>query len=176
MMREEILEIADLAETPEEKLCAIRACIQAAALRSLHELGAFEKLCLIGKSARHFATGAPEYITDLEFSLVDKKGLQPGSKPGYKPEQWLFAIKRRLYFMGLDARIAFARKASIHAGWVKVTGLLAEELGFKISIDIQPLAAETTKVALVDMAGEYFGIRYIDRITGWAGPTGIGFR
>jgi len=158
MMREEILEIADKAETPEEKLCATRACIQAAALRSLHELGAFEKLCLTGESARHFATGTPDYITDLEFGLVDKKG--------YKPEQWLFAVKRRLRFMGLDPRIAFARKISTHSGWVKVTGLLPEELGFKISIDITPLAAETTKVALVDMAGECFGIRYIDRITG----------
>lgn len=68
--------------------------------------------------ARHFASGVPEYITDLRFGLVDKKG--------YKPEQWLFAVKRRLHFMGLDARIAFARKASTYAGWVKVTGLLAE--------------------------------------------------
>jgi len=161
MMREEILEIADLAETPEEKLCAIRACIQAAALRSLHELGAFEKLCLTGESARHFATGTPDYITDLEFSLVDKKGLQPGGKPGYKPEQWLFAVKRRLYFMGLDARIAFARKASVHAGWVKVTGLLAEEVGFRIVIDIAPIEPATCEVKLVDMAGECFGIRYV---------------
>jgi len=160
-MREEILEIADLAETPEAKLCAVRACVQAATLRSLHEQGAFQKLCLKGESARHFASGTPDSISDLEFGLVDKKGLQPSGKPGYKPEQWLFAVRRRLRFMGLDARIAFARKASIHAGWVKVTGLLPEELGFKISIDITPLAAETTKVALVDMAGECFGIRYM---------------
>ena len=167
MMREEILEIADKAETPEAKLCAIRACIQAAALRSLHELGAFEKLCLTGESARHFATGAPEHITDLEFGLVDKKGLQQGGKPGYKPEQWLFAVKRRLRFMGLDPRIAFARKASIHAGWVKVTGLLAEEVGFRIVIDIAPVEPATCGVKLVDMAGESFGVRYIyDRITG----------
>jgi len=115
--------------------------------------GSLRKTRLTGESARHFATGTPDYITDLEFSLVDKKG--------YKPEQWLFAVKRRLRFMGLDPRIAFARKILTHSGWVKVTGLLAEELGFKISIDIKPLAAETTKVALVDMAGEYFGIRYI---------------
>ncbi|PKL07268.1 MAG: hypothetical protein CVV53_00360 [Spirochaetae bacterium HGW-Spirochaetae-9] len=153
MMLEEILEIADQAETPEAKLCAIRACIQAAALRSLHELGAFEKLCMTGESARHFASGAPEYMTDLEFGLVDKKG--------YKPEQWLFAVKRRLHFMGLDARIAFARKASIHAGWVKVTGLLAEDVGFRIAIDIAPIEPVMCKVKLVDMAGECFGIRYM---------------
>lgn len=153
MMREEILEIADMAETPEEKLCATRACIQAAALRSLHELGAFEKLCLTGESARHFASGAPEYFTDLEFSLVDRKG--------YKPEQWLFAVKRRLHFMGLDARIAFARKTSVHSGWVKMTGLLAEEVGFRIVIDIAPVEPATCEVKLVDMAGECFGIRYM---------------
>ena len=155
MIREEILEIADKAETTEAKLCAIRACIQAATLRSLHELGAFEKLCLTGESARHFATGTPEYITDLEFGLVEKKG--------YKPEQWLFAVKRRLRFMGLDPRIAFARKASIHAGWVKVTGLLAEDVGFRIVIDIAPIEPATCEVKLVDMAGECFGIRYIYR-------------
>ena len=157
MMREEILEVADKAETPEAKLCATRACIQAAALRSLHELGAFEKLYLTGESARHFASGAPEYITDLEFGLVDKKGC----KPGYKPEQWLFAVKRRLRFMGLDARIAFARKASIHAGWVKVPGLLAGDVGFRIAIDLAPIDPATGTVKLVDMAGECFGIRYV---------------
>ena len=155
MMREEILEIADQAETPKEKLCALRACIQAAALRSLHELGAFERLCLTGESAHHFASGAPEHITDLEFGLVDKKR--------YKPEQWLFAVKRRLRFMGLDARIAFARKTSIHAGWVKVKGLLAEEVGFRIVIDIAPIEPAICEVKLVEMAGESFGIRYIYR-------------
>ncbi|HWR11152.1 MAG TPA: hypothetical protein VN445_04990 [Rectinemataceae bacterium] len=163
MMREEILEIAGLAKTPEEKLCAMRECLQAAALRSLHELGAFEKLCLTGESARHFAFGVPEYVADLEFGLVNKKG--------YKPEQWLFAVKRRLRFMGLDARIAFARKASTHAGWVKVTGLLAEAglaqtetetIGFRIVIDIASIESAMCEVKLVDTAGEYFGIRYIN--------------
>ena len=76
MMREEILEAAGLAETPEKKLCLLRECIQAAALRSLHELGAFEKLCMTGETARHFASGVPEHVVDLEFRLVDKKGLQ----------------------------------------------------------------------------------------------------
>jgi hypothetical protein len=93
-------------------------------------------------------------------------------KKGYKPEQWLFAVKRRLRFMGLDARIAFARKASIHAGWVKVTGLLAEAclaqseaetIGFRIVIDIAPIEPAICTVKLVDMAGESFGIRYICR-------------
>ena len=164
MMVEEMLEAAAPLATPEEKRCALRACVQAAALRSLHEQGSFEKLCLTGESALHFASGAPEYMTDLEFSLVDKKG--------YKPEQWLFAIKRRLRFMGLDARIAFARKASIHSGWVKVTGLLAEAglapgesetVGFRILIDIASVELATCEVKLVDMAGESFGVRYICR-------------
>jgi len=164
MMREEILEVAALAETPEEKLCLLRERIQAAALRSLHELGAFEKLCMTGETARHFACGVPEHVADLEFRLVDKKG--------YKPEQWLFAVKRRLHFMGLDVRIAFARKVSTHSGWVKVMGLLAEAglaeseaetIGFRIVIDIEPIEPAMCTVKLVDMAGECFGIRYINR-------------
>ena len=162
MMREEILEAAGLAETPEEKLCLLRECIQAATLRSLHELGAFEKLCMTGETARHFASGVPEHVVDLEFRLVDKKG--------YKPEQWLFAVKRRLHFKGLDARIAFARKVSTHSGWVKVMGLLteaglakseAETIGFRIVIDIEPIEPAMCKVKLVDMAGECFGVRYV---------------
>jgi hypothetical protein len=159
MMREEILELAALAKTPEEKLCVLHECLQVATLRSLHEAGAFGSLCLTGESAARFAGGSPHHAADLEFRLVDKKD--------YKPERWLFSVKRRLRFMGLAPRIAFARKLSAHSGWVKVTGLLPEELGFKISIDITPLAAEATRVALVDMAGECFGVRYIyDKITG----------
>jgi len=173
MMREEILERAASAGTPEEGRAILRECVQAATLRSLHESGAFDSVCLSGEAARRFAEGSPEYAADLEFRVVDKKGhkpsAKPGATPGYKPERWLFAAKRRLGFMGLDAGIAFARKASSHAGWIRVPGLLAEAgladsasetVGFRIVIDIAPIDASTCAVKLVDAAGECFGIRY----------------
>ncbi len=53
------------------------------------------------------------------FVLLDQKG--------YKPERWLFAAKHRLWFMGLEPRIAFASKLTLHQRWVKVPGLLVEE-------------------------------------------------
>ena len=169
MMREEILERAASAGTPEEGRVILRECVQAAALRSLHESGAFDSVCLSGETARRFAEGAPEYAADLEFRVVDKKGRKPGAMPGYKPERWLFAAKRRLGFMGLDAGIAFARKASSHAGWFRLPGLLveagladsaSETIGFRIVIDIAPIDASTCMVKLVDAAGESFAVRY----------------
>jgi len=169
MMREEILERAVSAGSREEGRAILRECVQAATLRSLHESGAFDSVCLSGEAAHRFAEGSPEYAADLEFRLVDKKGRKPGTKPAYKPERWLFAAKRRLGFMGLDAGIAFARKASSHAGWIRVPGLLAEAgladsasetVGFRIVIDIAPVDASTCAVKLVDAAGESFAVRY----------------
>ena len=167
MMREEILEAAAQVTSPEDKLGALRECIQAATLRSLHEAGAFSSLCLTGKAAERFACGSADYAEGLDFLLVDKAG--------YSPEKWLFKAQRYLRFMGLDARIAFARKAASHAGWVKVTGLLAEAglaasaglsplpaetIGFRIVIDISPIDAAMCKVKLADVAGESFAVRY----------------
>ncbi|MDP2790306.1 MAG: hypothetical protein Q8O15_00945 [Rectinemataceae bacterium] len=169
MMKEEILEEASAAARPEEKRQILKEAIQAAVLRSLHESGAFASLCLTGAAARHFTCAAPEAsapapaaaLSDLEFCLVDKKG--------YKPEQWLFAAKRRLRFMGFDARIAFARKLAKHVGWIKLPGLLEEAgiaeggkeaLGFGIVIDIAPGEKKDCRVSLVEAQGECFALRW----------------
>lgn len=165
MMREEILEAAAAAESPGGKSGAMRECIQAVTLRSLHESGAFASLCLTGDAALRFAgglgSGHAGYATDLEFRLVDKKG--------YRPEQWFFTVRRRLRSMGLDARIAFARRGPIHSGWIKVSGLLAEAglspspdeaLGFNIVIGITPLERAACRVKVVEAAGECFALRY----------------
>jgi len=161
MMREEILETAALAGTPEEKLGALRECIQAATLRSFHESGAFSSICLTGEAAARFAEGSGKYAQGLDFFMVDKKG--------YSPERWLFKAQRYLRFMGLDARIAFARKAAFHAGWIKVTGLLeeaglasspAEAIGFTISIAPGPPAGAARKVKLAEAGGECFALRF----------------
>lgn len=182
MMREEILEAAAAVESPGEKSDAMRECIQAVTLRSLHESGAFASLCLTGDAALRFAgdpssglisgnsngrpatglgSGHAGYATDLEFRLVDKKG--------YRPEQWFFTVRRRLRSMGLDARIAFARRGPIHSGWIKVSGLLAEAglspspdeaLGFTIVIGITPLERAACRVKIVEAAGECFALRY----------------
>lgn len=161
MIKEEILEKAVAAVTPEEKRQLLKEALQAAVLRSLHESGAFSSLCLTGAAARHFAHAASVFPSDLEFGLVDKKG--------YKPEQWLFAAMRRLRFMGFDPRIAFARKLARHVGWIKLPGLLAEAgmaesekeaLGFGFVIDIAPGEKSGCRVSLVEAHGECFALRW----------------
>lgn len=163
-MREELLATAAAVASPEERFCLLKECIQVAVLRSLHESGAFGSIALSGSAALRFAGSSSDYATDLEFILLDKKH--------YKPEQWLFAAKRKLRFMCLDPRIAFARKLSTHTGWIKIPGILAEAglaraeaetetLGFRIVIDITPLERTDCRAKLVEAAGECFAVRWI---------------
>lgn len=149
MLKEEMLELAAAAPDPEAKRAVLGGCLRASLLRSLHEAEAFLSVALVGEGP-----------AGLEFVLLDKRD--------YKPERWLFAAKRRLWFMGLDPRIAFARKLSVHQGWVKVPGLLGEAgltedptdpLGVRIVFDIAPLAAPATSVAIVERFGLRFGIK-----------------
>ena len=83
MMKEEMLELAAAASDPEAKRAVLRGCLRASLLRSFHEAEAFLSVALISEGE-----------AGLEFALLDKKD--------YKPERWLFAAKRRLWFMGLD--------------------------------------------------------------------------
>lgn len=170
MTREEIVETAAAAGTHEERLGLLRECVQAATLRSLHESKAFMSLALTGAAALRFALGSPEFAADLEFALVDKRE--------YKPERWLFAAKRRLSFMGLDASVAFARRTAVHSGWIRVPSLLVEAgladhevqpLGFRILVDISQDAGRACGVKLAEVAGERFALRYIARPDGTGG-------
>ena len=160
MLKEEMLELAAAASGPEEKRAVLRDCLQASVLRSFHEAEAFLSVALAGDSARRFALGDGGPAADLEFVLLDKAD--------YKPERWLFAAKRRLWFMGLDPRIAFARKLSVHQGWVKVPGLLAEAglpedpadpLGFRIVISLAPPENRAAAVAVVERRGLRFALK-----------------
>jgi hypothetical protein len=165
MLKEEMLELAVAAEGAEAKRAVLRDCLQASVLRSFHEAEAFLSVALIGDlGGQSGAAGVSGGAAGLEFVLLDKKD--------YKPERWLFAAKRRLWFMGLDPRIAFARKLAVHQGWVKVPGLLAEAglpeetgdpLGFRIAIDIAPRERPETAAKIVERYGLRFGLRSIVR-------------
>ncbi len=161
MLKEEMLELAAAVADPEGKRAVLRDCLQASVLRSFHEAEAFLSVAMIGDlGGQTGAAGVPGGAAGLEFVLLDKKD--------YKPERWLFAAKRRLWFMGLDPRIAFARKISVHQGWVKVPGLLAEAglpedpadpLGVKIQISLKPPENNATTVSVVERHGLRFGIK-----------------
>ncbi len=149
MLKDEMLALAAAVPDSEGKRAVLRDCLQASVLRSFHEAEAFLSVAI-----------ASEGAAGLEFALLDKKD--------YKPERWLFAAKRRLWFMGLDPRIAFARKLSVHQGWVKVPGLLAEAglpedaadpLGVRIQIALAPPEHCGTSVAIVERFGLRFGIK-----------------
>jgi len=149
MLKDEMLALAAAVPDSEGKRAVLRDCLQASVLRSFHEAEAFLSVAIVSEGA-----------AGLEFVLLDKKD--------YKPERWLFAAKRRLRFMGLDPRIAFARKLSVHQGWIKVPGLLAEvglpedaadPLGVKIQIALAPPEPCVASVAIVERFGLRFGVK-----------------
>jgi len=148
MLKEEMLELAAAAPDPEAKRAVLGDCLRASLLRSFHEAEAFLSVALVSEGP-----------AGLEFALLDKKD--------YKPERWLFAAKRRLWFMGLDPRIAFARKLTVHQGWVKAPGLLAEAgiledpvepLGIKIQITLSRDEIKPLKVVVVKKMGLWMGL------------------
>ena len=163
MLKEEMLELAAAVADPEGKRAVLRDCLQASVLRSFHEAEAFLSVAMVGDGAAAApggAAGVPGVAAGLEFVLLDKKD--------YKPERWLFAAKRRLWFMGLDPRIAFARKLAVHQGWVKVPGLLAEAglpedpadpLGVKIQISLKPPEKCVTSTSIMELFGLRFGVK-----------------
>lgn len=146
----------------------------ATALRSLHESQALTALAFQAGTGREqsmlFDFGLPignitlcDFITlcdidsaGLEFSLLSKKG--------YKPESWLFAMRRKFRFMGVSARIAFARRGDIHSGWIKFPGLAREDArrppDIRVTIHAKPLpeGLKTHVARLVEHEGERFAV------------------
>lgn len=156
-----VLETAMREASPEGRRAILRERVQAAVLRSLHESGAFGSLCLSGQAALRFALGGPSFAAELSFFVVDKKD--------YRPEKWLFAAQRRLRFMGLNARIAFARRPEFHSGWIRIPDLLAEaglsdspaeELGVKITIELAAPQGAVCEIGLSKFQEEHFALRY----------------
>lgn len=151
MIKEEILELAMQGANAEKGDGSeiVRECLQAAVLRSFHESGAFASVCLVGDGARRFAVGKEERVDELGFALFDKAG--------YAPERWLFKAQRYLRFMGFDTRIAFTRKAFVHAGWLRTADGKVE---VKIRIELGAVDRANCTIKVVEVAGECFAVRY----------------
>jgi hypothetical protein len=149
MIKEEILELASAGAATGDGSEIVRECLQAAVLRSFHESGAFASVCLKGMGARRFAEGKRERVDELGFALFDKAG--------YAPERWLFKAQRYLRFMGFDTRIAFTRKAAVHAGWLRTADGQVE---VKIRIELEPVDRAGCATKVVEVAGECFAVRY----------------
>lgn len=116
-MKELLLQRLAMIPGPGLKLNIAREYLQAYALRSLHESGAFTSLSFVGGTALRFLFQLPRFSEDLDFSLEDTSG--------YQPELWLSKLKQDLHYAGFDTSITWNDRKTVHTVWVKTRKLLS---------------------------------------------------
>ncbi len=150
-MKQDLLAIVSNTADPAEKQNLMREYIQACALRSLHEAGAFKNLSFVGGTALRFLFALPRFSEDLDFSLENKEN--------YDPVSWLTKMKRDLGRLGFDADITWNDRKTVHTGWIKIAGLLYEcglsarpeqKIAVKIKIDTLPPEGAVTEKKIVN--------------------------
>jgi hypothetical protein len=140
-MKEEAVALARGVPDPGQALNRLREYLQAFVLRSFHESEAFRPLAFAGGTALRFLHGLPRFSEDLEFSLVTAEG--------YAGRAWMAKVKRDLALAGFNPEVTWNDSRTVHAGWVRVAGLLHEaglasrpeqKLAIKVEIDTRPPA------------------------------------
>jgi len=140
-MKEQALDLARGISDPGQAINRMREYLQALVLRSLHECEAFRQLAFVGGTALRFLHGLPRFSEDLDFTLV--------SKDGYAGREWMDRVKRDLVFGGFKPQVAWNERKAVHAGWIRLPGILheaglaaipEEKLAVRIEIDTCPPA------------------------------------
>jgi predicted nucleotidyltransferase component of viral defense system len=149
-MKDLALVLAAQADKGNDKLNLLREYLQACALRSLHESGAFRNLSFVGGTALRFLHGLPRFSEDLDFSLVNSES--------YAPIAWLEKLKRDFILQGFPTEITWNDRKTVHTAWIKIAGLLAEAdivqrpeqiLSIKLEIDTNPPSGAMLETRIV---------------------------
>lgn len=161
-MKRLALDLAAEVPEPEGKLNLLREYLQACALRSLHESGAFTSLSFGGGTALRFLYRLPRFSEDLDFSLE--------GSTGYDPEKWLAKLNRDFRFQGFEAQTKWNPRSTVQTAWIRVPGILAEagivrrseqKLSVKLEIDTRPPAGAILETRVVNHH-RMFAIRHHD--------------
>jgi hypothetical protein len=140
-VREQALSLARGAQDPGQAKNRLREYLQALVLRSLHECEAFRPMAFFGGTALRFLHGLPRFSEDLDFSVT--------SAEGYAGKDWIAKVKRDLALAGFDPIVTWNDRKVVHAGWVRLPGILheaglsampEEKLAVKLEIDTRPPA------------------------------------
>jgi len=138
-VKEEALALVEKMDDPSRALNLLREYLQMSVLRSLHESEAFINLSFVGGTALRLIYDLPRFSEDLDFSLEEAVG--------YQPRRWMEKLKRDLQLAGFDATVSLNEHKTVHAAWIRVTGLLEEaglagrkeqKLSVKLEIDTRP--------------------------------------
>ena len=140
-MKELALALAAQAPDPAGRANLLREYLQAMALRSLHEAGAFNSLSFVGGTALRFLFELARFSDDLGFSVEDPVN--------FTPREWQARLRRDLLRQGFEAEVSWNDSRIVHVGWVRVSSLLREagasghpdqKLSIKLEVDTRPPA------------------------------------
>ncbi|MCF7732999.1 MAG: nucleotidyl transferase AbiEii/AbiGii toxin family protein [Akkermansiaceae bacterium] len=138
-MKEEALTLVRGVTEPGVALNRLREYLQTFVLRSFHDSEAFRHLAFVGGTALRLLHGLPRFSEDLDFSLVDAGE--------YSGAAWMGKVKRDLELAGFLPEVTWNDRKVVHAGWVRVAGILHEaglasmpgqKLAIKVEIDTRP--------------------------------------
>jgi predicted nucleotidyltransferase component of viral defense system len=150
-MKQEAMTILAGETDPNRKLNLLREYLQALALRSFHESGAFANLSFVGGTALRFLFGLPRFSEDLDFSLEKSSG--------YDLQKWGAKLERDLRFGGFDPAVTVKSGKVVESVGLRVSGLLhetglaahpAQKLSIKLEIDTKPPAGAQTEIRVVN--------------------------
>lgn len=168
-MKEEALSlVADVAD-PAGKLNLLREYVQALTLRSLHESGAFLNLAFVGGTALRFMAALPRFSEDLDFSLHQADGYQPGL--------WIKKVKTDLTLAGFEVSVSWNERAPVHKAWIQTAGILKEaglaampqqNLSIKLEIDTRPPSGAVLERSLISRH-RLFALQHYDLASLMAG-------
>lgn len=150
-MKQEAMALAAGESDPGRKLNLLREYLQAFALRSLHESGAFAHLSFVGGTALRFLFGLRRFSEDLDFSLETPDGYALGN--------WAAKLERDLRFAGFEPSISLKQGKAVEIAWIGVTGILQElrlsalssqKLSIKLEIDTRPPPGAATETRIMN--------------------------
>ncbi|MDD2237803.1 MAG: nucleotidyl transferase AbiEii/AbiGii toxin family protein [Kiritimatiellae bacterium] len=150
-MRDAVVALARVAESPAGKLNVMREYLQAYALRSLHESEAFGHVAFVGGTALRFLYNLPRFSEDLDFSLYERMG--------YDPVAWMKKLKRDFECGGFDVDVSWNDRKAVHVAWLRFGGLMKEvglsalseqKLSIKLEVDTRPPEGAVSAVTLIN--------------------------
>lgn len=159
-MKDFCLELASKQTGFNTKLNIMREYLQAYALRTLQDDGAFRSMAFVGGTALRFLHALPRFSEDLDFSLEGKKNTRPFSVIIKK-------IKEEFILAGYDVTVIYNDEKTVQHAFLKFEGLMHEagisphkdqRLSIKIKIDTRPPEGAILETKIVN---KYFPLSFL---------------
>jgi len=129
----------------------VREFLQCVALRTMHEIHAFQRVAFVGGTALRLLYLLPRFSEDLDFSLV--------SQEGFDLAKIMTSVESSFKASAIDAEISYDQDRTVQIAWLSFPGLLHEvgisrdprrKLSIKLDVDCNPPAGAVVEQRLIN--------------------------